>query len=166
MVMERRGAIKTSIPFAQLFLRSSSLTPLIHYLIFNSDPITLYSIKSLTHKMGFIQLFTAAAALAGVAQAVPLEKRQGENIDVTVLQFALTLEHLENDFYKGVMQQFSEADFLAAGFSATYYNNLKFISSDEAVHVKALSDALTSVGETPVEPCTYSFPYTDVYVAS
>ncbi|KPI40501.1 Protein rds1 [Cyphellophora attinorum] len=102
------------------------------------------------------------ALSAGLVASVPLESRQTGNIDVTVLQFALTLEHLENKFYSDALKKFSEGDFAAAGYGATYYEDLKYIASDESSHVALLSSALSAAGQTPVQPCTYSFPYTDV----
>lgn len=53
---------------------------------------------------------------------------------------------------------------MAPGYSADYYNNLKYIAYDEQTHVQALSAALKADGVTPNKACTYSFPYTDVYV--
>jgi len=124
-------------------------------------------------------ILSAAPLLAAVAQAIPIIARQ--NIDTTVLNFALTLEHLENVFYKQALGKFSEQDFEHAGthnpdppltdlhnadtfpgYSKDYYNNLKYIAHDEEQHVKLLSDALTAAGVTPVQACTYTFPYTDV----
>ena len=105
---------------------------------------------------------SAPALLAVSAIGAPLEARQSSNIDTTVLQFALTLEHLENVFYKGALQNFTEQDFVNAGYSATYYNNLKYISADEQDHVMFLSSALTAAGVVPNQACTYSFPYADV----
>lgn len=104
----------------------------------------------------------AAAFLAGSAVASPVAVEKRQNIDTTVLQFALTLEHLENVFYKGALAKFSAKDFEEAGFGADYYNNLRYIAYDEQTHVSALSGALTAAGVTPVAACKYSFPYTDV----
>jgi hypothetical protein len=124
-------------------------------------------------------ILSAVPLLAAVASAAPLVQR--DNIDTTVLQFALTLEHLENVFYKGALSKFSEQDFEeagrcyqiltrsqwhdaddATGYSKDYYTNLQYISHDEEDHVKLLSGALKTAGVTPVEACNYTFPYTDV----
>ena len=110
-----------------------------------------------------MKLFTTSAAttlLAITAIAHPI-KRQAAITDVDILQYALTLEHLENVFYKGAISTMSEQDFIDAGFSSAYYNNLKYITHDEEQHVELLTSALTTAGAKPVAACTYDFPYTD-----
>jgi len=102
----------------------------------------------------------ALPLMASLASAAPLVARA--NIDATVLQFALTLEHLENKFYNGALEKFSEKDFNDAGYSSDYYHNLQYIGHDEAEHVKLLSGALTAAGANPVAECVYNFPYTDI----
>jgi len=79
-----------------------------------------------------------------------------------ILNYALTLEHLENTFYQQGLANFTQAQFAAAGYDAVFYNNLKEISSDESTHVSFLTSALKAAGAQAVAPCTYAFGVTSV----
>lgn len=110
-----------------------------------------------------MKLSTRSAAtllLASTALSHPVEKRQAVT-DLDILQYALTLEHLENVFYKQGVSQMPESDFLAAGFSKEYYTNLLYVVTDEQDHVELLTSAIMATGATPVAACTYDFPFTD-----
>ncbi|KLJ05549.1 hypothetical protein EMPG_10946 [Blastomyces silverae] len=108
--------------------------------------------------------FIGVLGLSGVFSA-PLEARQGGQgfTDVDILQFALTLEHLENVFYKGALSRFTENHFRQAGFDARLFQQLRFIAQDEQNHVVFLTDALRGAGVVPVSACEYNFPYTDIH---
>jgi hypothetical protein len=71
-----------------------------------------------------------------------MQKRASELNDGVILNYALTLEHLENNFYMQGLSNFTEKDFAAAGYDSTFYNNLKEVSSDETTHVDFLTKAL------------------------
>jgi hypothetical protein len=79
-----------------------------------------------------------------------------------ILNYALTLEHLEDTFYREALAKYSVEDFKAAGFDDATYNRIKTISSDEETHVSFLTTALSAAGAKPVEACTYDFGYKDV----
>lgn len=104
---------------------------------------------------------TAALAFAGYTAAGPV-KRAPLTTDGDILNYALTLEHLEDTFYREALSKFSEGDFTKAGYSKTFYENLKEISYDEKTHVSFLTTALTAAGAKPVAACTYNFGYKDV----
>ncbi|KXJ87306.1 ferritin-like domain-domain-containing protein [Microdochium bolleyi] len=102
-------------------------------------------------------------AVAGLAAAAPLtSKRATGPTDAEILNYALTLEHLEDTFYRDGLATFSEQDFKSAGFDSVVYNNIKKVSADEATHVSFLTTALKAAGATPVAACKYNFQYPDV----
>ena len=75
--------------------------------------------------------------------------------DGDVLNYALTLEHLEAAFYSGALNQFSAEDFASAGYPDWVRNRIAQISAHETSHVEFLSTALGAAGITPTEACTY-----------
>lgn len=103
----------------------------------------------------------AVAALAAAVSAAPTKRATGPS-DGDILNYALTLEHLEDTFYREGLANFTEADFTAAGFGSDVYGRIKTISSDESTHVSFLTGALTAAGVKPVAECTYAFGVTSV----
>ena len=87
-----------------------------------------------------------------------------------ILQYALTLEHLEDYFYHWALDKFSADDFKNAGFPkwvspaldvrrdcthTQVRQRLQNVAEHEAQHVALLSGAL---GDAATKPCTYAFP--------
>ena len=79
---------------------------------------------------------------ADVLEVLTGEAQPTFNNDVDVLNYALTLEHLENEFYKQVL-----ATGRLQGNTASY---LRAIGAHEQAHVDAISGALQQAGFTPV----------------
>lgn len=82
--------------------------------------------------------------------SLPPHSRQ---IDIQILNYALTLEHLENKFYYEGLAKFDAAAFVAAGFAPFVRERLEQISSHEAEHVSFLSGAL---GSAATQACNYT----------
>ncbi len=76
--------------------------------------------------------------------------------DLDILNYALTLEHLEYAFYRDGTAQLSKGN-----FDDGVYDNLLRIRDHEKAHVDALVSTITTLGGTPVEEQTYAFGYTD-----
>lgn len=118
-----------------------------------------------------IAAFAAAAAAAPTTSNLKMIRQANPTVtDADILNYALTLEHLEDTFYREGLANFTADQFASAGFDATFYANLKEVSSDETTHVSFLTAALTAAGATPVAACTYDFgaltPATFVATAS
>jgi hypothetical protein len=75
------------------------------------------------------------------------------NTDTQVLNYALTLEHLENAFYSGGLAKFDDEAFRDAGLTSEARVRFSEIAGHEVVHVATLSAVL---GDQATQPCTYS----------
>ncbi|THG99397.1 hypothetical protein EW026_g2952 [Hermanssonia centrifuga] len=94
-----------------------------------------------------------------VMSAPHLAQRAGTQVtDTEVLQYALTLENLENAFYSEGLAKLDEQAFADAGYEPWVRARFEQIKGHEQTHVDALKAAL---GDQAVEPCTYTFPYND-----
>jgi hypothetical protein len=95
----------------------------------------------------------AAYGAGAVAPFVSSAFAAGGTSDVDILNFALTLEYLESDFYlvKGK----------AVGLSGEARSLAALFGSEEAEHVSALTSAIKGAGGTPVKKPTFAFPVTD-----
>jgi rubrerythrin len=94
-------------------------------------------------------------------------KVDDETTDLNVLNYALTLEHLENAFYREGLNTYSDEELMAADALSVFNDHvrmkvpdyLRAVGSHEAAHVTAISDTINNLGGTPVEEATYDFGY-------
>ena len=108
---------------------------------------------------GAFALATAAMPLLpglGVARA-----QMAFESDVDVLNYALTLEHLEYAFYRDGLEQFTDADFGESPFNRPISEFLVDIRDHERAHVETLTQVITDLGGEPVMEAEYNFGYTD-----
>ncbi len=127
--------------------------------------------RSLTSRRSF--LTGSAAALAGGAlMAVPgmamAHTTPEPPTDVDILNYALTLEHLEYIFYRNGLRKFDEQDFRSSNLfrgsgnllRPTVYENFKRIRNHEETHVDTLEKVITDLGGKPVPRAKYNFEKT------
>ena len=81
---------------------------------------------------------------------------------IDVLNYALTLEHLEATFYRQGVEMFDAAAYEAIGFQDGVRDRIALIADQEAEHVAFLTAGIEAAGGTPVAEGTYNFGYTDL----
>lgn len=81
---------------------------------------------------------------------------------VDVLQYALTLEHLETAFYREALENFDPQAYIDAGFQVSVREYIEAIAEHEASHVETLTGVISDLGEDPVAEATYDFGYADL----
>lgn len=100
---------------------------------------------------GAAALFGVPGLSLGQLTGARLAAAQSLNSDMDILQFALTLEHLENAAYRAV-----NASGLLQGQVAQFFQSF---GAHEATHVTALTDTIRQMGGTPVQELQgYRFP--------
>ena len=132
-------------------------------------------VRSLTSRRSF--LTGSAAALAGGAlMAVPGMAKAHSTpeppTDIDILNYALTLEHLEYAFYRDGLKKFDRLDFRKAfgprrglppkaGLldvaGSKVYDFFQLIRQHEDTHVETLESVIRDLGGTPVPEATYNF---------
>ena len=97
----------------------------------------------------------AVGAVYGTTMVSPFVRQafaQSGAGDIEILNFALTLEYLEEDFYKKSMNLSLDSELMDIA---------KEFGSNEGEHVEALAGTITDLGGTPVKKPTFMFPLKD-----
>ncbi|HEY5462580.1 MAG TPA: ferritin-like domain-containing protein [Hanamia sp.] len=111
------------------------------------------AMRSFAKTSGRIALASIPFALGSMFQKAYSSPASPKDIIIDTLNFALTLEYLESNFYI----QAVASGIIPAGDA---YNSLTTIRNHENEHVNFLSTAITAAGGTPVSFTAASFDFT------
>lgn len=113
-----------------------------------------FEVSGVTRASFILRGALAAGAVYGTAAVAPfVSTALGATTDLDILNFALTLEYLETNFY-----QVKAKTVGLTGVAKHYASNF---GMEEAAHVAALTAAIKAGGGTPVAKPTFSFPVTN-----
>jgi hypothetical protein len=113
-----------------------------------------FEVHGMTRSSFILRGALAAGALYGTSSVMPFVSQafaaEGGGGDAEILNFALTLEYLEADFYNVKGKQ--------VGLSGQAKAYAKQFGAEEQEHVTALTAAIKQLGGTPVKKPTFVFP--------
>jgi Ferritin-like domain len=95
---------------------------------------------------------TSATTAAATSSTATSTSASANTTDIGILNYALTLEYLETEFYAKVIA--------ANLFSGSVASLIKTFGAQEATHVTALKAAVVALGGTPVTKPEGKFPIT------
>jgi rubrerythrin len=95
---------------------------------------------------------SSSSSSTAAAPAATTASSSANTNDIGILNYALTLEYLETEFYAKVIA--------AKLFSGSVGSLIKTFGAQEATHVAALTAAIKSLGGTPVAKVEGKFPIT------
>jgi hypothetical protein len=112
-----------------------------------------FEVGGITRSSFILRGALAAGAVYGVGAVTPFVSQalaETGGGDVEILNFALTLEYLESDFYNVKGRE--------VGLSGTAKSYATMFGEQEADHVKALTSAIKSLGGKPVAKPMFAIP--------
>jgi hypothetical protein len=120
-----------------------------------SPELAAVEVGGLTRSSFILRGALAAGSVYGLSAVTPFVSQalaETGGGDAEILNFALTLEYLESDFYNVKGKQ--------VGLSGQARSYAKLFGEEEQAHVNALSTVIKQLGATPVAKPTFAFPVT------
>ena len=120
------------------------------------EQLTGVEVHGMTRASFMLRGALAAGAFYGASAVTPFVSQAlaaGGGGDAEILNFALTLEYLESDFYNVKGRE--------VGLSGQAKAYAKQFGEQEASHVTALAAAIKALGGTPVKKPKFVFPVTN-----
>jgi rubrerythrin len=106
-------------------------------------------------------------ALKATQRQQQAQQQQEQNPDIDVLNYALTLEHLEYTFYREGLKEFADDELMEANVLDAFGETIRMevpkyladIRDNEEAHVDAITKTIEKLGGDPVPEGEYAFGY-------